>query len=164
MEEIEKKKIEQELSMLIKQLEERERKYSICDTKLNRIPQQEQLLNDFINRLSKPIQDRVRFMLYYGGNGAGKSLVGAYITVCLMLGHQTKKYGLPFIGTKKCIWILTESGSNVLSVIEPYLLGEGSKTRIPEEEIDGIPHKDNRILKSFKLKNGCEVHIKTYEQ
>lgn len=81
-----------------------------------------------------------------------------------MLGHDALKYGLPFLGVKKEIWIATESGSNVQSVIEPYLLGEGSSTRIPPEEIDGVPHMDNKILKGFSLKNGTHVSVKTYEQ
>ena len=46
----------------------------------------------------------------------------------------------------------------------PYLLGDFSKTRIPPEEIEGTPKLDNGILKSIKLKNGSEIHIKTYDQ
>ena len=89
---------------------------------------------------------------------------GAYITVLLALGTNTSKYWLPYLGTKKNIWICTKSGSNVKSTIMPYLLWEFSKTRIPPDEIEWVPKLDNGILKSIKLKNGCEIHIKTYDQ
>lgn len=91
------------------------------------------------------------------------SFVGAYLTVCMALGYDTKKYGLPFLGAKKNIWICTKSWSNVKSTIAPYLLGDYSKTRIPPDEIAKI-NMDNGILKGIILKNGCEIHIKTYDQ
>lgn len=81
----------------------------------------------------------------------------------MALGYDTKKYGLPFLGAKKNIWICTKSGSNVKSTIAPYLLGDYSKTRIPPDEIAKI-NMDNGILKGIILKNGCEIHIKTYDQ
>ena len=160
----EKEKMEEELKELFSQLEYRKQNYWICDSRLDKIPAQKEVLETMLERLKVPEKDRVQYMLYFWGNGAWKTFLGAYITVCLMLGHEGKKYWLPYLGSKKEIWIGTESGSNVQSVIEPYLLGEGSSTRIPPEEIDWIPHKDNKILKSFKLKNGAQVYIKTYEQ
>ena len=59
--------------------------------------------------------------------------------------------------------MLLKSGSNVKSTIAPYLLGDFSKTRIPPDEIEKIT-QDNGILKAIKLKNGAEIHIKTYDQ
>lgn len=156
--------MEDELKELFAQLEYRQLNYGICDAKLDRIPQQKEVLEVMMERLKVPEKDRVQYMLYFWGNGAGKTFLGAYITVCLLLGHETKKYGLPFLWVKKEVWIGTESGSNVQSVIEPYLLWEGSSTRIPPEEIEGLPHKDNKILKGFSMKNGARVYVKTYEQ
>lgn len=91
------------------------------------------------------------------------SLVGAYITVCLALGQNTKTYWLPFLGWKKRIWILTKSGSNVKNTIEPYLLWEGSLTRIPPDFVKKV-NKDNGVLKSISLNNGTEINILTYDQ
>ena len=91
------------------------------------------------------------------------TFVGAYLTVLLALWYDGKKYNLPFIWSKKNIWICTKSWSNVKSTIAPYLLWDYSKTRIPPEEIEKIT-QDNGILKAIKLKNGCEIHIKTYDQ
>lgn len=91
------------------------------------------------------------------------TFVGCYITVLLALGYDTKKYNLPFIGVKKNIWIATKSGSNVKSTIMPYLLGDFSWTRIPEEMIEKVT-QDNGILKAVQLKNWCTIHIKTYDQ
>ena len=91
------------------------------------------------------------------------SFIGCYLTVLQALGMSWKKYGLPYLGTKKNIWILTKSGSNVKSVIYPYLLWEGSATRIPPDEVEKV-NLDNGILKGIILKNGCEIHIKTYDQ
>jgi len=152
-----------ELSSLLKQLEDRRKYYWILDAKMDRIPKQKELFEDMVKRLESPIQVRKRFYLYYWGNGAWKTFVGAYLTVLMALGYDTKKYNLPFIGVKKNIWICTKSGSNVKSTIAPYLLGDFSKTRIPQEEIEKVT-QDNGILKAIKLKNGCEIHIKTYDQ
>lgn len=152
-----------EMGALLKQLEDRRKQYWILDAKMNRIKWQTELFQDIIDRLNLPIGERFRFYLYYGGNGAWKSFVGAYLTVLMALWYDTKKYNLPFIGSKKNIWICTKSGSNVKSTIAPYLLGDYSKTRIPPEEIEKIT-QDNGILKAIKLKNWCEIHIKTYDQ
>ena len=40
----------------------------------------------------------------------------------MALGESGRKYGLPVIGEKKNIWVLTQAGSNVQSVIEPYMI------------------------------------------
>lgn len=153
-----------QLAVILEQLEERKKKFSICDTKLDKIPQQKQLLEQMIEESEKSADDRLRFTLYYGWNGAGKSACGAYITVLKALWRSTKKYGLPYIGSKKVLWIVTKSGSNVKSTIMPYLLGEGSITRIPPEEILGNPKMDNGILKSIELKNWAKIIINTYDQ
>lgn len=152
-----------EMGSLLLRLEERRKKYWILDAKMDRVKGQIEIFADIINRLAIPIERRVRFYLYYWGNGSGKSFVGAYITVLLALWYDTKKYNLPYIWHKKNIWIATKSGSNVKSTIAPYLLGDFSKTRIPPEEIEKIT-QDNGILKAIKLKNWCEIHIKTYDQ
>ena len=45
----------------------------------------------------------------------------------------------------------------------PYLIGDFSATRIPEDAIESRK-LDNGILKEIRMKNGCVIHIKTYEQ
>jgi len=87
-----------ELSSLLKQLEDRRKYYWILDAKMDRIPKQKELFEDMVKRLESPIQVRKRFYLYYWGNGAWKTFVGAYLTVLMALGYDTKKYNLPFIG------------------------------------------------------------------
>lgn len=89
-----------------------------------------------VRNASLPFSERERFRLYWGGNGSGKTAIAMYVTTLLALGEDTKKYNLPYLGKKKNVWVLTQAGSNVQSVIEPYLLGEGSITRIPPDEID----------------------------
>lgn len=152
-----------ELWSLLQQLEVRRKGYAILDSKMDRIVKQKELFWDIVERLESPPQRRKRFYLYYGGNGAWKSFVGAYTTVLLALGYSTKKYGLPFIGAKKNIWVCTKSWSNVQSTIMPYLLWDYSKTRIPPDEVEKII-QDNGILKRIFLKNWCIIHIKTYDQ
>ena len=127
------------------------------------ILKQAELFNDFKNRLSTPIAERLRYLLYYGGNGAWKTFIGAYVCVLLALGHDGEKYWLPFLWTKKSIWIATKSGNNVKTTIDRYLLGKGSPTRIPADEIENIK-KDNGILKQITLKNWCIIYINTYDQ
>lgn len=160
-EEIESRK--RELAIILDAIDRRKKKYAIVDTKLDRIPQQKLMFDTMVERLKKPINQRVRFYLYFWWNWAWKTLLGAYLTVLLALGHEGKKYNLPFIWHKKNIWILTKSWSNVKSVIHPYLLWDFSKTRIPPEEIDKV-NLDNGILKGIILKNWTEIHIKTYDQ
>ena len=70
---------------------------------------------------------------------------------------------MPNLGWKKNIWILTKSGSNVKNTIEPYLLGNGSITRIPPEKVEKV-NKDNGILKSIVLTNKTTISILTYDQ
>lgn len=151
-----------EIERILRQIEQRKANYWICDTKLDRIPQQQKLLDDMRRRLDFDIEDRKRYRLYYGGNGAWKTLVGSYITVLLALWTLTKKYKLPFIWAKKNIWILTKSGSNVKNTIEPYLLWVGSLTRIPEECVRKV-HRDNWILKTIYLTNGAIISVQTYD-
>jgi hypothetical protein len=66
-----KEEKQKQLEILLNEIEERKKKYSILDTKMDRIPQQALLLEDIKNRNTHP--DKPRFFLYYGGNGAGKS-------------------------------------------------------------------------------------------
>jgi phage terminase large subunit-like protein len=130
---------------------------------MDRIPKQKELYDDLVARLNVPLKDRKMFYLYYGGNGSGKTHAWAYVTALMALGHTTTKYKLPFLWTKKVIWICTKSGSNVRSVIMPYLIWEFSKTRIPPEEIEKL-EMEKGLLKMILLKNWCVIHIKTYDQ
>lgn len=154
---------EKELKELLWLLEERTKNYWILDATMERIPKQKELFNDFKNRLNLPIAERIRFYLYYGGNGSWKTAAGAYITSLLAIWNDCAKYWLPYIGAKKNIWIGTKSGSNVKSVIHPYLLWDYSIARIPQELVEKV-NMDNWILKGIILKNWCNIHIKTYDQ
>ena len=161
---------ELELKELLVQLDERKRNYWILDVDVVNgkqgfpcIPQQAKLFQDFQARLSVPISDRHRYMLYYGWNGAGKTFIGAYICTLLAIGHKCEQYGLPFIGSKKNIWIATKSGNNVKTTIDKYMLGDNSPTRIPKELVK-TERRDNGILKGIVLTNGCKINVVTYDQ
>ena len=163
-------KEELELKQLLIQLEERNRSYAILDIDIVNgkwgkpaIPKQAELFNDFKNRLNTPIDERLRYLLYYGGNGAWKTFLGAYICVLLALWHSCGKYWLPFIGSKKNIWIATKSGNNVKTTIDKYLLGDGSPTRIPPDMVLK-ENRDNQILKGITLTNWTKINIVTYDQ
>lgn len=155
--------IENELKMLLQQLEERKKNYWIVDTTVDKIPQQKQLFEDFKMRLSQSMSERKRFYLYYGWNGSGKTAISAYITSLLAIWGDCEKYGLPYIGTKKNIWVGTKSGSNVKWVIHPYLLWDYSIAKIPDELIEKV-NMDNGILKAIIMKNGCKLNFITYDQ
>lgn len=166
----EKELAERELKDLLLKLEERKNSFAILDVDVVNgkgwkppIAKQAELFNDFQNRLSTPLDERLRYLLYYGGNGAGKTFIWAYVCVLLALWMDTKKYGLPFIGTKKSIWIATKSGNNVKTTIDRYLLQKGSPTRIPTEMIES-KKVDNGILKQIILTNWCVIYVNTYDQ
>ena len=159
----EKLDLEEELKWLLQKLDERKKNYSILDTKVDKIKKQKELFDDFKNRLNLPINERTRFYLYYGGNGAGKTAIGTYITALLAIGWDCEKYWLPFLWIKKNIWVGTKSGSNVKGVIHPYFLWDNSMSRIPQELIDKV-NMDNGILKSILLKNWCKIQFITYDQ
>ena len=152
-----------QLRKILEQIEKRKKLYWICDVKVDMIPQQKAMFGDLVERLNSDYEDRIRFYLYYWGNGAWKTFIWAYVTVLMALGEDGKKFALPYIWEKKNIWVLTKSGSNVKSVIQPYLLWEGSKTRIPPEMVKKI-NMDNGILKGIVLTNWTEIHVKTYDQ
>lgn len=168
--EFDKDLAERELKELLIQLDNRKRNFGILDVDVINgknwkppIAKQAELFQNFRDRLSIAISDRIRYMLYYGGNGAGKTFIGAYVVALLAIGHDCEKYWLPFIGSKKNIWVATKSGNNVKTTIDKYLLGEGSPTRIPEGLISKV-NKDNQILKGITMKNGCKINIVTYDQ
>lgn len=163
-------KLELELKELLIRLEERNKHYAILDIDIVNgkgwkppILKQAELFNEFKDRLNTPIDERLRYLLYYGGNGAWKTFLGAYICVLLALGHSTSKFGLPFIGAKKNIWIATKSWNNVKTTIDKYLLGNNSPTRIPPDMVLK-ENRDNQILKGITLTNGCKINIVTYDQ
>ena len=147
-----------ELSILADLLEKRKKYYWIVDTKLW-ISKQEELVGYF-----KDIENRYKWYLYYWWNGSWKTFIGAYICVCLALWREAPKYKLPYLWEKKNIWIVTKSWSNIISTIDPYILWDFSKTRIPPEMIEGNPHRDNKILKGVRLKNWCSIKVMTYDQ
>ena len=157
---VKKREAEALLNALIK----RKNEYRILESKLDANPTQKALLDFYLSQSNLNSEDKKTWVLLYWGNGLWKTFVWAYITACMALWEEGKKLWLPYIGSKKKIWIGTESWANVKNTIDVYLLREWSPTRIPPEFIDGNPHYDNKILKGFKLKNWCEVSIFTYDQ
>ena len=161
---------EAELKELLRMIEERKLNYWLMDVDVINwvkwkppIAKQVELFTDFMDRLSTPLSERVRYMLYYWWNGAWKTFIGSYICVLLAIWHKCEEYWLPFIGAKKNIWIATKSGNNVKTTIHKYLLWEWSPTRIPPEMIKRA-HVDNNILKGIYLTNWCKINIVTYDQ
>jgi phage terminase large subunit-like protein len=144
-------------------IDKRKKEYWITTLDLTKIPQQEELFNYYKNRLNIPISSWCLGLLYYGWNWSWKTQIGSHITTRLALWTLSSKFNLDYIGSKKLIWIGTESWANVKGSIEPYLLWEYSKSRIPSEVIEKINY-DNTILKSIFLKNWTKIMIYTYDQ
>lgn len=71
--------------------------------------------------------------------------------------------GLPMVGKKSNVIIGTKSGQNVKNVIDRYLLGDASPSRIPPEFVKQARY-DNGILKGIELTDGSKVSIYTYDQ
>lgn len=97
--EFDKDLAERELKELLIQLDNRKRNFGILDVDVINgkngkppIVKQAELFQNFRDRLSIPISDRIRYMLYYGGNGAGKTFIGAYVVALLAIGHDCEKY------------------------------------------------------------------------
>lgn len=146
----------QELQAMLLELEERTKKYWLVDYK-EIIKEQEEL--------KEAVQSWVyKYLWYFWWNGSGKTAQWACIVSKLALWYEgCKKYNIIPIWEKKLIWVWTESGANIQSTIEPYLLWEGSITRIPPEEIERTQY-DNQILKEIEMKNGAIVKMFTYDQ
>lgn len=154
----------EELLKWLEILENRKKNYSLLSTKLQ--PHQtgvpEAIKEEMETEDWKSIP-RWKFILFQGWNWRGKSMVWLYTTVLLALWDLCYEYGLPYIWTRRSIWIVTKSWTNVSWVIQPYLIGDFSKTRIPPEAINKIV-QDNGLLKEIHLKNGNKIYIKTYDQ
>lgn len=154
-----------ELKVLLEMIEKRKKTYWVVDFKFFKTLENGEVRYTWKQKeLFESVRNNeVQYYLYQGWNGAGKSAIWAYLTVLIAIWENCKKYNLPYIGSAKKIWIGTKSWKNVQSVIDPYLLGEGSITRIPPDEILKV-HKDNNILKTIFLKNWTEISIYTYDQ
>ena len=85
-----------------------------------------------------------------------------YIASCLAMWELCKNYKIPYLGTKKKIYIGTKSGSN-LKGLEDYLLGDYSVTRLPPEVVKK-PLYDNGWIKEIQLHNWCRIIFFTYDQ
>ena len=89
--------MEEELKSLLTKIDDRKRRYWILDMRVDKIPQQQQLFNDFRDRLLLPQNERTRFYLYYGWNGSWKTAISAYITALLAIWWDCEKYWLPYL-------------------------------------------------------------------
>ena len=156
---IDSKNAEQINDLYIK-LDERKRHYWLISFK----PQEfQQPLLDWINKKDMTTWwNHYRFLLYQGGNGSWKTCIAMYAVACLALGLLCHSYNIPFIWSKKKIYIWTKSGSN-LKGLEDYLLGDYSVTRIPPEAVKKVV-KDNGGIKEIHLHNGCRIVFFTYDQ
>lgn len=110
------------------------------------------------------VKPKYRQILFQGWNWAWKTFLWMYSVVALALWEYAPKYKIDYIGSKKNIRIVTKSGSNVSSTIEPYLLWDYSETRIPPEMIEGAPKRSSNVLQQIRLKNWTLISIKTYDQ
>lgn len=157
---LEKKK---ELLKLMEVIEERKKNYGIVDTKLQEHQAQVIPIIRETVEVGWVIIPRYKYLLYQGWNGSGKTFTMMYILACLALGDLTSQYKLPYLWDKKVIWLVTKSGINITSTLEPYLLWDYSKARIPPEAI-AKEKRDNGILKQIELKNGNKIILLTYDQ
>ena len=165
---VSRQQVRREAIAIANALKRREEEYNIRNFNWSRkegkfIPQQQELVEEFVSRLLVPLDVRKNVYLYQGGNRAGKTAGGAFLTTCFALDAEAKKkLGLPPVGHEKVIMVLTKSGANVKDVIEPYLLGSGSIARIPPEYVKDA-RRDNGILKSIILHDGTVITIGTYD-
>lgn len=145
---------------LVKILEERKKSYKILSTELQE--HQAQVLPYIKEKIEidwKLVPEK-KYILFQWGNGSWKTMVLMYIVSLLALGDLVFEYWLPYIWSKKEIWVVTKSWSNVTSTILPYLIGDYSPTRLPPETIKKIDNEKNIIY----LKNWAKILIKTYDQ
>lgn len=149
----------EKINKLYKQLDERKRSYGIIDFK----PLDSQKgLCEAVSTKTPTGVNKYRFLLYQGGNGSWKTAIVMYIVSCLAMWEQCKNYKIPYLGTKKKIYIGTKSGSN-LKWLEDYLLGEYSVTRLPPEVVKKKV-VDNWGIKEIHLHNWCRIIFFTYDQ
>ena len=149
----------QKINALYKRLDERKRHYGLIDFK----PQEKQQpLISAINEKDETWSNKYRFLLYQGWNGSGKTCITMYAVACLALGELCRNYKIPYIGSKKKIYVGTKSGSN-LKWLEDYLLGDYSVTRLPPETVKK-EGRDNGGIKEIILHNGCRITFFTYDQ
>lgn len=149
----------EKINKLYRQLDERKRNYWIIDFK----PQsfQQPLLDGIYEKI--PTGDnKYRFLLYQGGNGSWKTCIAMYAVACLAMGELCRNYRIPYIGTKKKIYVGTKSGSN-LKGLEDYLVWDYSVTRLPPEVVKKVV-KDNWWVKEIHLHNWCRIIFFTYDQ
>lgn len=162
-----KAQVKKQLVEAIQEYDRMEESYWLMSVDLEKIPQQGELVKTIQETFEEDwlILPQYKFTLYQWGNWAGKTFIWAFISVCKALWNETEKYWLPYLWSPKKILIWTKSGQNVKTVIEDYLLAPWSLTRIPPEEIKkNWVKRDNGILKSVHLKNGCVISVATYDQ
>jgi len=152
-----------EVKELYELIKKRKQYYWIVDFKAQEHQQ------PLIDNISKVINEnwellpKYRFLLFQWWNGAGKTNIALYIVVLFLMGELTKEYGIPYIWTKRRIYVWTKSGSNLKNTIETYLLGDYSNIRIPPEVIKSV-NRDNWTIKTIVLKNWNSVNFFTYDQ
>ena len=106
---------------------------------------------------------KYKYVIFQAWNWAGKSFWLYYMVSRYAIWKSASNYKLDYWWTKKNIFIVTQSGSNVRDYVEKYLLWDFSPCRIPPDLIKKINRWSDH-LKEIILKNGCVITIKTVEQ
>ena len=149
-----------ELEALYKQLKERKQKRWLLDFKAQDY-QQEVIDNVVARNILWELM--YKYLLFQGGNWSGKTALAMYIVALLALWDEGKKYNLPYIGSKRQIYVGTKSWFTLQNNILKYLMWDFSVTKIPEVEIKKVV-KDNGWVKKMTLNNWCEIIFFTYDQ
>lgn len=155
---------------LLEVLEKRRKDYWLLSTKLQEHQQQVlPYIKEKVERDWKLVPEK-KWILFQWGNRSGKTFLLMYICTILAMGELVYNYKdnkwnarLPYLGSKKNIWIVTKSGANVETTIIPYLFGDGSGAKIPPECIKHIKNNNGRPEK-ITLVNGSVIRILTYDQ
>lgn len=151
---------EKELLELYDKLKERKMKYWLLDFKAQ--DYQEEVMNA-VSAKNDEWFPLFKYLLFQWGNGSWKTAIAMYIVALLALWETWAKYNLPYIGTKRQIYVGTKSGFTLQNNILKYLRWNYSVTKIPDEEIK-TEIKDNGGIKKIILQNWNEIIFFTYDQ
>jgi len=160
------------INRLLKEINERKRKYPILDVKL--LPHQQKFL-EAVKARNPDWTPRWKFIVFLGWNGSWKTFTNMYLTMLMALWEDCKKYGLPYIGSASLIKIYTTTWDNIRDNLDrKYLLWTWTDKDIIKfpwyvnkqkrwEVVKSTRH-DKEILKEIKLNNGSVITFWTFDQ
>lgn len=146
---------------LLELITERKRSYKIVDTNIQ--PYQQKLIDAMSELNGEGNSVKNKYVLFQWWNWAWKTFIALYIAILMWMWRLCEKYNLPYIGTKRDIFIWTQSGDTLKNNILKYIMDDFSKLRIPPELIKHVT-KDNGWVKKIELINGASIKFYTYEQ